>query len=206
MKPPCGLCSSLLATIDLFLKAIQDSEELEELILNAETNGLALRSQAIEIGLNDVISMLQRYNFYDARHSSEGTGIEHWYRPYRSNDDHYVVDYKTGLMWQRDGSDDWLIYPKAQTYINELNGRQFAGFDDWRLPTLEEAASLMEPEPQHNNLHIAPLFGEAQERIWTCDWQKRDSEAWAVNFGYAESAPYFIWVYDCCIRAVRSWR
>ncbi|MCB9501891.1 MAG: DUF1566 domain-containing protein [Deferribacteres bacterium] len=37
-------------------------------------------------------------------------------------------------------------FEKAVVYIDSLNKANFAGYSDWRLPTLEEAMTLMEPE------------------------------------------------------------
>ena len=193
---------SLLATIDLFVRAIRETE-LTELVLDPD-QGIELRSDGTLLTEQNAKAALQRLDFFDAQHHSHGKGFEHFYRAYRSDNDHYIVDYKTRLMWQRGGS-AWLIYPQVQAYIDELNRNQFAGFFDWRLPTLEEAMSLMEPKPQHQNLHIDPVF-EDQQRIWSSDWQQHNSLAWMANFGHGESEAAYIWVNDACVRAVRCWR
>jgi len=56
----------------------------------------------------------------------------------------------------------------------------FAGFD-WRLPTLEEAMSLMKPVQNETGLFIDPLFDRTQEWIWTAD-KVSASRAWYVYF------------------------
>jgi hypothetical protein len=50
-----------------------------------------------------------------------------------------VVDTLTGLMWQQSGSKKVKSYKEAKEYIKKLNKKQFAGYNNWRLPTLEEA-------------------------------------------------------------------
>jgi len=55
-----------------------------------------------------------------------------------------VIDHATGLMWQQGGSDGFMTFAAAQEYVQKLNREKFAGYSDWRLPTLAEAMSLME--------------------------------------------------------------
>ena len=54
-------------------------------------------------------------------------------------------------MWQQSGSSERMQFEDAKKWITELNLKGFAGFNDWRLPTLEEAMSLMEPEQKNGN-------------------------------------------------------
>ena len=57
-----------------------------------------------------------------------------------------VMDYATNLVWQQGGSSEYMEYEQAVNWVEELNRSGYAGFNDWRLPTLEEAMSLMERE------------------------------------------------------------
>jgi len=96
-----------------------------------------------------------------------------------------------------------MNYERAKNYISELNHEQFAGYNDWRLPTLEEAMSLMEPTQKNSNLHIDQIFDPCQVRIWTSDF-RRDSMSWVVRF----DAGYCDYVYNDSnnnyfVRAVR---
>jgi len=68
------------------------------------------------------------------------------------------MDFATGLMWQKSGSDNWLTHEKAKTYIQELNYNRFAGYSDWRLPTVDELKSLLTSEKQSNGMYINPIF------------------------------------------------
>jgi hypothetical protein len=57
-----------------------------------------------------------------------------------------MVDRATGLMWQQAGSAEEMSFAEAGMYVAQLNaGNGFAGYRGWRLPTLEEAMSLIEP-------------------------------------------------------------
>jgi len=86
-------------------------------------------------------------------------------------------------MWQQGGSPDYMVFEKAKKYIDELNQQKFAGFNDWRLPTLEEAMSLMEPKKNQAGLYIDERFDSNQWWIWTSDSVKGESWAWVVYFG-----------------------
>ena len=72
-------------------------------------------------------------------------------------------------MWQQSGSDCDMGLHSAKDQIDDLNRAGFAGHSDWRLPTLEEAMSLVEPEKNDAGLHIDSLFDTKQDQIWTCD-------------------------------------
>lgn len=73
--------------------------------------------------------------------------------PLIDNGDGTITDPNTGLIWKKD--DAWLdrrkFYPFAQhkEYLEELNKEKFAGYDDWRLPTKVEAASLVDKKKEN---------------------------------------------------------
>ena len=148
-----------------------------------ETNAvIRLRSTPIsELSPDAVKEMLQEKGFYDRDWNKDGKGIHHKYVAKTINHDNVVIDEATGLMWQQSGSSRYMTYDKLKAYIDQLNRNKFAGFDDWRLPTLEEAMSLIEPEKKGNELYIDPVFDANQQWIWTSD-QLRASVAWIVYF------------------------
>ncbi len=116
-----------------------------------------------------------------------------------------VVDHATGLMWQKSGSNKRLTYKAAQAYIKQLHDQKFAGYDNWRLPTIPELMSLLEPEKQVNDLYIQPIFNVKQRWCWSADREtigESSSElAWLVNFYNG----FMFWDYlDTFVRAVRS--
>ena len=90
-----------------------------------------------------------------------------------------VVDHATGLQWQKSGS-SLLPYDGVQAYIDDLNKNQFAGYDNWRLPTTEELVSLIEPEKQSNGLYLSTLFDQKQHMCWGADHHK--GYLWNVYF------------------------
>lgn len=113
-----------------------------------------------------------------------------------------MLDATTSLMWLRSGSRIHVPYDRAAEFVNILNAKNFAGYNDWRLPTLEEAMSLLAAAKFDNDLFIDPLFDPKQVWIWTSDVYP-DGSAWRVflNEGYcgyydAKSRSY--------VRAVRT--
>jgi uncharacterized protein DUF1566 len=70
-------------------------------------------------------------------------------RAYTDNGDGTITDAKTGLTWEK-LSDDGGIHDKDTVYtwtdalahIGALNGANFAGHNDWRLPNLNELQTL----------------------------------------------------------------
>ncbi len=112
-----------------------------------------------------------------------------------------VYDGATGLTWQQSGSER-IGFDDAKSYIEGLNRDKYGGFNDWRLPTLEEAMSLMEPKENEAGLYIDPVFGSTPKWIWTSD-KESASRVWIVDLthGYCPHRHVFTTNYD--IRAVR---
>ena len=133
----------------------------------------------LELSEESVKKMLAKYNFFDANRNPAGKGIRHNYL--ELGDRKIVEDRKTGLMWQQSGSEEYILFEKAQIYIDRLNRKEFGGFNDWRLPTLEEVMSLIEPEKKDGELYIDSRFGKRQPWIWTADLYS-GTRAWGVGF------------------------
>jgi len=146
--------------------------------------------------------MIRRFNFFDKYMNKSGRGLAHGYMSYRWNNETLVFDLATSLAWQQSGSPNSMTYSDAEKYIRDLNVKRFAGYDDWRLPTLEEAMSLMERETKHGGLYIDPVFDRQQQWIWTAD-KESAGRAWYVDFSYGSCYHSDLHsVYD--VRAVRS--
>ena len=144
------------------------------------TGSLSLRSKPIKLSFHEAVEMLKKYNFYDHNRHPKGNGLSHKYKEQTIQEDKVGIDDASQLMWQQDGSLEYMNYENAKKWIRELN-KGFAGFRDWRLPTLEEAMSLMEPK-MREGFYIDPAFDRKQESVWTSDSIRAEPGAWVVNF------------------------
>ena len=78
------------------------------------------------------------------------------------NGDGTVTDKETKLMWnQTDAYQDtskWSNWFMAEDYIKSLNTKKFAGYIDWRMPTLEEAESLYDEDVHIRDMDRFEIF------------------------------------------------
>ncbi len=107
--------------------------------------------------------------------------IEHEFDLETNNGEKVVIDHATGLMWHQAGSKEYVNWEKAKQWVNNLNNNGYAGYKDWRLPTTEEAASLLESKKRDNDLYINSIFNAEQQWIWTGD-SFGSSGTWHVYF------------------------
>ncbi len=149
-------------------------------IHSAEESHTALRSFCTDLSVSQVQSMpnisireKNDWGFYG--HST----IIHRYGLKEIKGDKVVIDHATGLVWHQNGSDNYMKWDAAKQWIRGLNSRGYAGHSDWRVPTVEEAVSLLE-SGERDGLYIDPIFNK-QEWIWTGD-EYGSEGAWGVNF------------------------
>lgn len=170
---------------EMLQKHIQDSKTVRFDIsrIDLPNYQVKLRSTpARNFSLSNVKEVIKRYKFFENQYNKEGTGIPHLYHQLKKYDlECTVVDYVTNIMLQQSGSSKLLSYEKAQGYIDQLNADRFAGHSDWRLPTFEEAMSLMRPQVKNGDLCIDALFNDTQQWIWTSD-NVNASRIWVVDF------------------------
>ncbi|MBD3339988.1 MAG: DUF1566 domain-containing protein, partial [Candidatus Lokiarchaeota archaeon] len=184
-----------------------------------------LRSIPTELSEEQVRKMIVDRKFYDRRYNEKGPGFQNRLETKTLNDDKVVYDHATGLMWQQSGSKEIMNYEDAMMWIAQLNSDEFAGFNDWRLPTLEEAMSLVKPKKNIDDLYIDSTFSSnestfwrviysvmnknkiTQDWIWTADRVKGERWVWIVNFGSGYCCSSILGSEDgLYVRAVRSGR
>ena len=153
----------------------------------------------------DVKQLLQTNDFYDRIRNPNGKGFKNHYQMIEKQSETLIVDLNTSLTWQQSGSKEMTTIGETNGYIKNLNAEGFAGFNDWRLPTLEEAMTLMELDVRNGVSHIETVFEESKKRTWTSSkartwvWYVIDFEKGKIDI---EADP--LYYHAQYVRAVRS--
>ena len=109
------------------------------------------------------------------------------------NGDGTISDTRANLMWKKDDSFKEFGYGinwfEAQDYCESLNEKKFAGYEDWRLPSGEEAKSAFSFTQSNTDkdgaeTHISDLFEPGGgHNTWTYE-EKPDYEQYAQKFSF----------------------
>ena len=164
---------------------------------------IQLRAEAQSLSTDEVKAMLVVQGFYCAGWNATGAGIAHEYKVTVAAGAIVVIDSAVNLMWQKSGSSECFSFADTHLYIENLNSRKFGGFTDWRMPTLEEAMSVMSPAKQ-GTTHLPPEL-DGGPILWTADRFSGQAEdrGWIVWFGDGNCGPENT-AFNGWARAVRS--
>ena len=145
---------------------------------------VSLRTKPImEMSEFTIKRMVAKHDFFDISKNLSGSFDNYFV----DNNDGTVTDMATMLMWEKSGSIRSIDYDRSNAYIKLLKRERFAGYSDWRLPTLEELASLLERGEQ-KGVNIDPVFSNKQIRCWTLDSSRSHRhfatwpKVWFVDF------------------------
>jgi hypothetical protein len=161
----------------------KDKQKLAYVPKTTTATRLSLRKEPLKLLERDIRRMVLTYDFYDEDLNWQGS----FANDFVDNGDGTVTDRATGLMWQKSGSSRTTMWKRARTYVKRLN-KGFAGYSDWRLPTIEELASLLRKD-ENNGIHTDPLFDTKQKTCWSSDkgppfggLTSNPPQVWHVNF------------------------
>lgn len=147
-----------------------------------KTPRVNLRSYYSDLTDDEVKSMLMKYNFFDYYWNKMGDFANN-YELKKIEGDKIVIDHATGLMWHQSGTPKNMSWEMAKKWVIKLNNRSYAEYSDWRLPTIEEVASLLESSKKNGDLYIDPVFDDKQRWIWVGD-KFGSIGAWVVYFSF----------------------
>lgn len=154
-----------------------------------EIQAVQLRNAPAALANADILDMIKQRGFHHPNDLSTWGlstpvkgAMRHGYEKQALGEVNIVKDHATGLMWQQGGSPDTLNWNQAKEYAAQLNQQSYAGFADWRMPTIEELASLLESEQKNSSLYVDAAFEPAQTSCWSADTVASQNSAWAVSF------------------------
>lgn len=195
-----------------------------------QTPAVNLRSiSRNNLSIEEVITMIRKYDFYEKDWNPRGGEVLPPQCHLLNEDrDAIIAIPATGLLWQQRAK-HFLVrrartikrgwqqelshygWPTHEDHIEGiltvedhlawLNQKEYAGFCDWRLPTVEEALSIV-----GGNGRVDYRFGEPRG-IWTSDFAS-DSQNWAVEYLTGGCYPVDVlspMTAHFSVRAVRTW-
>ena len=140
-------------------------------------DNVELPSEARIINDDEISDIVKKWNFFDRELNPSGK----FENAFASTPNHeIVVDLRTQLMWQT-GSIDIGSTRHVQRKLVETNEANFGGYSDWRLPTMEEAMSLMEPIKNGKDIYLNLCFSKEQPFIFV-NAQRKPGGYWFVDF------------------------
>lgn len=140
-----------------------------------------LRSQYKQVDDAEMKAMVKKHNFYEKRFN-KFRSFANKFELKAVGGDKIVIDHATGLAWHQSGSEAPLTYQGAKQWLEDLNRNGYGGYRKWRLPTLEEAASLLEGNRVENR-YIDPMFDRRVFSMRTGDIFN-EFRSWGVSFHY----------------------
>ncbi len=130
------------------------------------------------------------------------------------NGDGTVTSKAHNLMWGKTDSmidlKKWVNYQESVDYVRGLNDNKFAGYDDWRLPTKDEMATLFDKNFENTDqfgktIHISDQFASGGGFSMIAQQVPGRMRVFVLNIRDGEfSHPDGLWTLTEAARAVRS--
>lgn len=130
-----------------------------------------------ELSEEDVVALVRTYDFPDQDRNPEGRFT---HALVDNGDGLTVSDRVTGLTWQRGGT-DIMSHRAMRREVERINRERFAGHDDWRLPSMAEALSLLEREKSAADQYLHPCFSREQPFVFV-EATRSPGGYWFVDF------------------------
>lgn len=114
-----------------------------------------------------------------------------------------VIDSKRFLMWQ-DNSDVIEVRKKHTQSIEHCDSLDFAGYDDWYLPTIEEFKTIVDKKNEKSSINSAFKYN-LPEGYWASDKLWRTFNFYAHYMNFISGTPYYFnRDYTKLVRCVRK--
>ncbi len=130
------------------------------------------------------------------------------------NGDGTVTDTEKNLMWNKtDSMQDmkkWVNYQDGADYARSLSEKNFAGFDNWRLPTRDEITTIYDKtwtikDRFGKDIHIHECFAPGGGFSMIAQQVSGRMRTWVFNIREGEfTQPDGLWTLAESARAVRT--
>ncbi len=144
---------------------------------NVHHPALQLPDEPCYLTDEQIEAVIKRWGCTDKLLNKDAIFVNHFVA---GEDELTVIDEHTKLMWQRFGLDLCSIR-NMKSQIKELNSKGFSGHHDWRMPTVEEACSLMEVNVNKKGMFLHPCFSKEQPFIFTSA-RRKPTGYWFVDY------------------------
>ena len=131
--------------------------------LYASSKHIPLRSSPLALTAAQVKNMVNEYGFYE-RLLHPQSDLPTSYREFTCKGSLLVFDSTHDLLWAA----GMVVRASQEKALEVVASAHYAGFNDWRAPTLEELASLLEPSDDGDYLNKA-FRHLPYEGIWSTD-------------------------------------
>jgi TIR domain/Protein of unknown function (DUF1566) len=164
---------------------------------------VTLRAGPAVVTAEQARTMVAQRDFFHARWNAGGGKAALELERQVLGSDVVIKDKYFQLMWQQNATARPFDRNGAGQTLQELNARGFAGYSDWRLPTLEEAMSLM-GSGTAEDCRLHKLFDRSGPIMRTGDTIEGGKD-WIVYFCDGIAVPE-VAGFNAHVRAVRSLR
>jgi len=155
-----------------------------------------------ELSKDDLSAELKRMNIFDSTLNKEGTAVSDFSIIKQAGID-LIINKKTRLTWHNTGSEEIIDYRTALYWIRELNDAEYGGFNNWRLPTVLEALSIVNKGVKiKNGTDIIKHASENIDVFWTCTKSVVEDNRWIILTDQITAREYnkkdFAFVWPVC--------
>ena len=142
---------------------------------------VTLRSESSDLTQEDLDQVIADKGFHCPAEKIKGS-FNHSYEQAELRGIGVIIDHATDLMWLKVENEERLSWKESETFTTRMNEHNLAGFSDWRIPTVEELLSLMEPNMKDGR-YIDPVFQKAILNTWSIDTiEEAFAGAWFVDY------------------------
>lgn len=140
-------------------------------------NAVSLPDYPEELSEEDIQGLVKQYDFVEQERNPGGAFT---HSLVDNGDGLTVTDQVSGLMWQRGGT-DIMSNRSMRKEIEKINTEGYAGYSDWRQPTMAEALSLLEKEKLGKDQYLHPCFSSKQPFIFV-EATRKPGGYWFVDY------------------------